>query len=144
MATLVKFQDFAEQLGKGIHNLDTDTHKLFLSSSAPDTAGDAALTDVAGLIATTNISGGVFPTITTQYTEASGTGTFAGDAVVVTAGGTVPTFRYYGIYNDTATSPADALICYWDHGSNVDLATGETFTVTFGADATMGTILTVA
>jgi hypothetical protein len=141
MATLVKFQDFAEQLGKGIHNLDTDTHKLFLMATAPDAALDAVLADITQ-IAYTNVSGGVAPTVTTQYTEGTGTGTFAGDAVTVTATGTVPTFRYYGLYNDTAAS--DNLICYWDHGSNVDLASGETFTVTFGADATMGTIFTVA
>jgi hypothetical protein len=141
MATLVKFQDFAEQLGKKIHNLDTDTHKLFLMATAPDAATDAVLADITQIVYT-NVSGGVAPTVTTQYTEATGTGTFAGDAVTVTATDTVPTFRYYGLYSDTAAS--DNLICYWDHGSNVDLASGETFTVTFGADATMGTIFTVA
>lgn len=141
MATLVKFQDFAEQLAKKVHNLDTDTHKLFLMATAPDAATDAVLADITE-IAYTNVSGGVAPTVTTQYTEAAGTGTFAGDAVVVTATGTVPTFRYYGLYSDTSIN--DNLICYWDHGSNVDLAAGETFTVTFGADATMGTIFTLA
>lgn len=141
MATLVKFQDFAEQLAKKVHNLDTDTHKLFLMASAPDAALDAVLADITE-VAYTNVSGGVAPTVTTQYTESAGTGTFAGDAVVVTATGTVPTFRYYGLYSDTATNKN--LICYWDHGSNVDLAAGETFTVTFGADATMGTIFTLA
>ena len=142
MATLVKFQDFAEQFGKKIHNLDTDTHKLFLMAAAPDAALDAVLVDITQ-IAYTNVAGGVAPTVTTQYTEASGTGTFAADAVVVTAsGGAVPTFRYYGLYSDTSVN--DNLICYWDHGANVDLADTETFTVTFGADATMGTIFTVA
>jgi hypothetical protein len=128
MATLVKFQDFAEQLAKKVHNLDTDTHKLFLMATAPDAATDAVLADITE-IAYTNVSGGVAPTVTTQYTETAGTGT-------------VPTFRYYGLYSDTSTN--DNLICYWDHGSNVDLAAGETFTVTFGADATMGTIFTIA
>ena len=36
MATLVKFQDFAEQLGKGIHDLSADTIKVFLTNSAPN------------------------------------------------------------------------------------------------------------
>ncbi len=143
MATLVKFQDFAEQLGKKNHNLSADTFKVFLSSTAPNAATMAALADVTGIISNTNI-GAAWPTITKQYTETGGTGTFAADALVVTASGAVPTFQYYGIYNDTTTSPADALVCYWDHGSAVTLDTGETFTITFGADATMGTIMTVA
>lgn len=142
MATLVKFQDFKEQLGKGIHDLSADTIKVFLTNTAPNAATAAALANITE-IAYTNISGGVAPTITKQYTEAAGVGTFAADALVITATAAVPTFQYYGLYNDTATSPADALICYWDHGSAVTLATGETFTITFGADATMGTIMTI-
>ena len=140
MATFVKFQDFKEQLGKGIHDLSADTIKLFLTNSAPNAATADELADITQ-IAYTNIAGGVAPTVTNQYTEASGVGTFAADALVITASAAVPTFQYYGLYNDTSTG--DKLICYWDHGSAVTLATGETFTVTFGADATMGTILTV-
>ena len=142
MATLVKFEDFALQLGKKEHDLSADTLKVFLSSTAPVKATMGALADVTGIIVNTNI-GAAWPTITKQYTEASGVGTLAADALVITASGAVPTFRYYGIYNDTTTTPDDALICYWDHGSDVTLASGETFTITFGADATMGTILTV-
>lgn len=141
MATLVKFQDFAEQLGKGVHDLSADTIKVFLTNSAPNAATADELADITQ-IAYTNISGGVAPTITKQYTETGGTGTFAADALVITATDAVPTFQYYGLYNDTSTG--DKLICYWDHGSAVTLATSETFTITFGADATMGTILTVA
>lgn len=141
MATLVKFQDFAEQLGKGIHDLSADTIKVFLTNSAPNASTADELADITQ-IAYTNISGGVAPTITKQYTETGGTGTFAADALVITATDAVPTFQYYGLYNDTSTG--DKLICYWDHGSGVTLATSETFTITFGADATMGTILTVA
>jgi hypothetical protein len=144
MATLVKFQDFAEQLGKGIHNLSTDTHKVFLCNAANAPVNtNTALANLT-TISYANISGAAAPTLTKQYTESGGTGTYAADALVITATGAVPTFRYYGIYNDTATSPADALICFWDHGSDVTLANTETFTITFGADATMGTIFTVA
>lgn len=140
MAAFNYFDDFSEQLGKGIHDLSADTIKVFLTNSAP-IAGNDELADITQ-IAYTNISGGAAPTITKQYTESSGTGTFAADALVITATGTVPTFRYYGLYNDTSTG--DKLIGWWDHGSAVDLANGETFTITFGADATMGTILTIA
>lgn len=141
MATLVFFQDFKEQLGKGIHDLSSHTIKVFLTNTAPTVGTDDELADITQ-IAYTNISGGVAPTVTKQYTETGGTGTFAADALVITATGSVPTFQYYGLYNDTSTG--DKLICYWNHGSAVTLATGETFTITFGADATMGTVFTLA
>lgn len=144
MATCVFFQDFKEQLGKAVHNLSGHTFRIFLSSSAPDAAGDAALTDVGGLIANTNI-GGAWPAVAdVQFSESSGTGTMTADSTTITASGTVPTFRYYGIFNDSATSPADALVCYYDHGSNVDMGSGDTFVITWNADPTDGTVLTIA
>tara|TARA_E500000318_G_scaffold13401_1_gene12562 strand:+ start:320 stop:544 length:225 start_codon:yes stop_codon:yes gene_type:complete len=67
-------------------------------------------------------------------------GTYTLDAadLVLTASGTVATFRYVVLYNDTATN--DELIGYYDYGSNVDLLNGETFTITFDASG----ILTLA
>lgn len=35
MAILVKFQDFAEQLGEGVHDLSADTIKVFLTNTEP-------------------------------------------------------------------------------------------------------------
>jgi hypothetical protein len=58
-----------------------------------------------------------------------------------TAGGIGP-FRYAILYNDTATSPADALIAFWDYASSVTLADTETFTVKFN-NTTPGTIFTL-
>lgn len=141
MPTFVQFDDFSEQLGKGIHDLSADTFKVFLTNTAPTASTFDELADITQ-IAYTNISGGVAPTITKQYTETGGIGTFAADAVTITASGSVPTFQYYGIYNDTSTG--DKLVGYWDHGSAVTLATGESFKISFNNDDTMGTILTIA
>ena len=35
--------------------------------------------------------------------------------------------------NDTPAAPADPLIGWWDYGSAITLAAGETFSVDFGA-----------
>jgi hypothetical protein len=52
--------------------------------------------------------------------------------LVLTASGTVATFRYVVIYNDTATN--DELIAWFDYGSGgVTMLNGETFTVDFDA-----------
>ena len=140
MAAFNLFNDFAEQLAKGVHNFGTDTIKLFLSNSAP-VATNAALSEITE-IDYANISGAAAPTVTVAVSDATDT-VLSSDQVVITATGAVPTFQYYGLYNDSAVSPADALICWWDHGSAVTLADGETFTVKFNNQASAGTILTL-
>lgn len=141
MATVTKIQDFSEQLSMGVHVIGTHTFKLALCNTAP-VATNTILSDLTQ-IDYTNISGGVAPTVTIGISEASGTTTVTGDQVVITATGTVPTFRYYVLYNDTATNKN--LVCFWDHGSTVDLVnSGDTFTVKFDNSTTGGTIFTLA
>ena len=141
MATVIYCDDFSEQLALGVHNFGSHTFKLALTNTAITTS----VTNKAGItgeIAYTNISGGTNPTVSIGTGETSGTMTIHGDEVVITATGTVPSFRYYAIYNDTAAG--DNLVISWDHGSTVDLLNGETFTIKFNNTSTNGTILTVA
>jgi hypothetical protein len=42
-------------------------------------------------------------------------------------------FRYFVLYDDTPTSPADPLLGWWDYGSSITLADGESVTVDFSA-----------
>lgn len=142
MPVFNKFQDFSEQLAKGIHVFGTHTFKLALTNSAP-VATNTVLADITQ-IANGNgyTTGGA--TVTITVSETTGTTTIGGDAVTWTATGAMGPFRYYVLYNDSATSPADALVGWWDHGVAVTLAASETFTVNFNNDATAGTILTVA
>jgi hypothetical protein len=51
-------------------------------------------------------------------------------------------FQYVVLMNDTATN--DPLIGWWDYGSALTLANGETFSVKFNNSDTTGTILTLA
>jgi hypothetical protein len=72
--------------------------------------------------------------VTTGYTESGGTGTFTATDVTFTAsGGSVGPFRYVALYNDTASSPADALVGWVDYGSAITLADGEPLVLDFGA-----------
>ena len=139
MATYNKFQQFAEDLGKGVHQLHAAGHtlKVYLTNNTPDAAADAVKADLAG-IAESN--GYTETDVQNDYTESGGTGTLTGTDVVITAsGGSVGPFRYAVIFNDTPTSPADPLVCWWDYGSSITLSDGESFTVDFGAS-----ILTLA
>ena len=134
MATYNKFQQFVEDLGKGVHQLHAAGHTLnaYLSNATPDAAADAIKTDLAEI---TNENGYTAPVdIQNDYTETGGTGTLTAVDIVITAsGGTVGPFRYVVIYNDTPTSPADPLVAWWDYGSSITLNDGESFTIDFGA-----------
>lgn len=132
MATYNKFQDFVGHLGTQVHQLHTDTLKVYLSNATPSTSADSVKADLAEI---TNQNGYTAPVdVQNTYTETTGTGTLAAVDVVVTAsGGTVGPFQYVVLYNDTPSSPVDPLICWWDYGSAVTLNSGETFTIDFGA-----------
>lgn len=138
MASYVKFHDFAEQLLKGVHDLDgTHTLKCALTNSAPsqsDTGFAPGSSHPAPAAANGYTAGG--NTLTPSLSESGGTATLdLADTTFTAAGGNLGPFRYVLIYNDTATSPADALIAYFDYGSSITLADGETFTVDFGSGA---------
>jgi hypothetical protein len=134
MAAYNKHHPFIEHVYEGVHNLATGVLTVVLCAAAnAPVAANAVLADLT-TISMTNLSSRVL----TQSSSAQTSGTYKlviAD-LVLTASGTVPTFRYVDIYNDTPTSPADPLICWFDHGSNVDLATGETYTLDF--DGTNG------
>jgi hypothetical protein len=142
MAAFNKFQQFVEDLGLGVHNLNTGTLNVYLSNAAPSASADAVKTDLAE-ISTGNGYTGPVDTQNT-FAETGGTATLTGTKVVVTASGAVGPFQYVAIYNDTPTSPADPLIGWWDYGSALTLQNGETFSIKFNNSDTTGTILTIA
>lgn len=130
MATYNKFQQFVEDLSKGVHNFTSDstcsvTVALTTAANAP-VATNSILANLTQ-ISYTNLSSRIVTGITAEHT--TGTVTFTADDLVLTASGAVATFRYVIIYNDDPTSPADPLIGWWDYGSDVTLASGETFTI---------------
>lgn len=145
MATYTKFQDFSEQLARGVHDFDAHTFKIALTNTLPVNT-QVSLDTVTNHPAPTNTNGytagGTATTI--SISETGGTTTVSGTQVVFTAsGGTLGPFRYAILYNDSATSPADALIAWWDYNSSVTLNDTETFTVKF-SNASPGAIFTLA
>lgn len=139
MAVATKFQDFSEQLIRGVHDWDAHTFKVMLTNTAP-VATNTVKADLTEISAGNGYTaGGSATTITVS--ETGGTTTVSGTEVVFTATGAVGPFRYAVLLNDTAASKN--LVQFWDYGSAVTLAAGETFTVRFN-NTTPGTILTLA
>lgn len=129
MATYVKFQPFIEALAEKVHNLGSDQLVVALTNTAPN-ATDATLSQITQ-ISYTNLSSRNITTTTSAQT--SGTYKLTLTDLVLTASGSVGPFRYVVIYNDTSTS--DNLIAYYDYGSSISLASGETLTVDFDGSA---------
>ena len=144
MAACNKYNQFVEDLGKKVHNLSADALKILLSNTAPNASTHAVKADATEISAGNGYSAGG-ASATNTYTRSGATATLGGTKVVITAsGGTIGAFRYAILYNDTPTSPADPLICWWDYGSAVTLNDGETFSVKFNSSDTTGSIMTVA
>jgi hypothetical protein len=139
MATFNKINSFVENIAEKVHNLGADTLRVALTNTAP-VATNTVLANLTSVLPTTNLSGAT-PFNLTVSSSAQTTGTYKlviAD-LVLTATGAVGPFRYIAIYNFTATN--SELIGWYDYGSSVTLASGDTFTIDF--DVTNG-VLTIA
>jgi hypothetical protein len=139
VATFNKFNAFVRDLGNGVHHLNaTDVLKVVLCSTAP-VATNSVLTDLTQITAGNGYSAGGTIAPTPTWTLTSGTAKLiAGDVTFTATGGSMNSFRYAALYNDTPTSPADPLIGFWDYGSAVVLLVGESLLVDF--DGTNGVL----
>ena len=131
MATYTKFQCFVEDICEKKHNLGSDTLKVAFSdaSNVPSASADVKLADIT-TIAATNL--GDLSLSVSSSTQTAGTYKLVVTDKTLTASGAVPAFRYVIIYNDTAANKE--LICFFDYGSEVTLASGDTFKLDFGTE----------
>jgi hypothetical protein len=136
-----KFQDFSDQLIRGVHDFDANTFKVALASAAPS-ASDTQLSQITTQLSTGGgyTTGGETTTIT--IAEVSGTTTVSGTEIVWTGTGSgFGPFRYAVLYNDTAAN--DPLIAWFDYGSLISVGAGETFTLRFSTTSP-GAMFTLA
>ena len=129
MVAFNKIQTFVEDLAEGVHDLDTHQLTVALTTNAnmPVTTNNvlADLTEIAY----TNLSARDITLTSSVHT--TGTYKLILTDLVLTATGPVATFRGVPIYNDGTAVKVNPLIMWYDHGSDVTLANGETFTIDF-------------
>jgi hypothetical protein len=141
VAAFNKFQQFSEDAYEKVHNLGADALKVLLTLTAP-VATNSVKADLTEIAAGNGYSAGGLAVAVTSSAQTSGTYKLVGSDVTFTAsGGPIANFRYAVLWNDTPTAPADPLIGWYDYGSTVTLAVGESLLVDF--DGTNG-ILTHA
>ncbi len=132
MASYNKFEQFVEDLAEKVHDLGADqlTVALTAAASAP-VATNSVLADLTE-ISYTNLSARNITTSTSAQTS----GTYKlvlTDLVLTASGGSVAAFRYVVIYNNAPAAPLDPLVAWYDYGSDLTLADGETLTLDFSA-----------
>jgi hypothetical protein len=136
MAVFNKLNGFVEHLSEGVHNLGSNQLVVALSNTAPTAESTPPTGDTANCVLA-NVSQVSYSDLSTRSvttsssSQTSGTYRLVLADLTLTSSGTVGPFRYIYLYNDTPTSPADPLIGYFDYGSGLTLANGESLTIDF-------------
>jgi hypothetical protein len=130
MASFNKFNIFVADLGNTYHNLSSHVYKVMLTNTAPLTT-NAIFSDLSEIGAGFGYAAGGNTASTTSWSQSSGVGklVLADPATWTASGGSIGPFRYAVLYNSTQTTPNKPLVGWWDYGSSITLASGETFTV---------------
>ena len=136
MAAFNKFQPFVANIANGLFNFGSDTIKVALTDTAP--LNTFSQFSSINEISQTNgyTTGGATVTLTSS-SQTGGTYKYIASCTNPTwtaSGGAMPQFRYVVIYD--ATPANKYLVGWWDYGSEVNLASGNTFFVQM--DATNG------
>ena len=130
MAAFGYIDQFSDDLAEGVHSFATHTFRIYLSNEAPVRATDSVRGDITEIANGNGYTTNGVQIVVASSVESSGTYTLTfttpADPTWTASGGAIAQFRYVVCYNSSAS---DALVCYWDYGSAIDLATGETFTV---------------
>lgn len=127
MATFQVFDSLKEAICEKVHNFGSDTLKWMLTNTAPVTT-NTVKADITEIAAGFGYTAGGATVAVTSSSQTGGTYRLVLGATTFTAaGGTMATFRYVVLYNDTATN--DELIGWLDYGSALSLLDTQTFTI---------------
>lgn len=132
MAAFNAFNSFTKDLIDGAFDFDNHTFKVMLTNVAP-VAANSVKADLTEIAAGNGYTAGGLTTVVTTSTLAGVAKATGSDVTFTAAGGTMASFRYVVIYDDTQTSPAKPLVAWWDYGQSVSLTSGDSFYVDFSA-----------
>jgi hypothetical protein len=144
MVTYTKFEQTMEDVAHKVHDFSSDNLEIALcnEANAPDEAADAVLADIVPIAYTNLPTSRVLTTTSSGHT--GGLYTLVIDDKLLTATGTVAGFRYVVVFNQDSATPDDALLGFFDYGSDLVLNSGESLNVDFGADGpTDGALFTL-
>lgn len=131
MASGNKLNATVANLANALFNLGADSMKIMLTNTAP-VAANSVFADLVDLATANGYTAGGATLTLTSSTQVGGVYKYIATAAspTWTASGAVGPFRYAAVYDTVGTKP---LLGWWDYGSPVTLANGDTFTVVFDA-----------
>jgi len=128
-ANAVPFEQASEDLCTGVHNLASDTLKVFLTNDTPNHATHSVKADLTEISAGNGYPAGGLSVTVSSASQTGGVFTLVGDVDNLNAsGGSVGPFRYAVLYNDSSAS--NSLLASWDYGSSITPETGESVNIT--------------
>lgn len=137
MASPVKFYCYPEDKFSGLHAFGTDTIKVALTNTLPDETVDELLADLTEIAATGGYAAGGYSLgVITVSRAGADSKVVIPDKTITASGGSVGPFRYYALQNSSKTG--GPLISFFDNGSSITLADGESILLDF--DGTNGAI----
>lgn len=139
MVAATKFNTFVESLAEGLIDLDNHTMRVMLTNTLPAAATALVRADITQIAAGTGYVANGVAIVLASSAQVSGTYRYIVNDVnpAWTATGVMGPFRYYVLIDDTT----DRLICFWDRGASITLASGDTIGLNF--DGTNG-VLSIA
>jgi hypothetical protein len=137
VAAYNKFNITVKDLAEKKHDFSADNLKVMFTNTSP-VATNAVLADITEIATGNGYAAGGSQATLSSSAQTAGLYTLKLNNVVFTATGGIGPFRYAVLYNSTQGTPVKPLIGWWDYGSAVTLASGDTFTVSF--DATNGVL----
>lgn len=129
MAVGVKFQNFVQDLGRAVDNLNGHVVAVYLSNTAPNFATGKVKADVPEIATGNGYAGPI--ALGNAYSQTGGVGimTGSGSLTVTASGGSIGPFRYVVMWDQTANS----LIAAFDYGAPITLLDTNTFTINLDA-----------
>jgi len=129
MATFNQFEQTIADAFNGVHDFASDTVKIYLTNETPSSSADSVKSDLTEISTGNGYAGGVTIPVTssTQTGGAYSLAVSTSTQTITASGGPVGPFRYAVAFNDTSAS--DSLISFYDYGSSITLADGETLNI---------------
>ncbi len=130
--TLQNFDCLTEYVANAVVNFGSHSFKMALTNTAPNIATNTILANISQIANGGGYTAGGFPvTITGVSRTGSLTKITIEDKLFTASGGNVADFQWVVLYDDSTTSPVDALVGFLNLGTPRGIPNGDVLSLNF-------------